>query len=213
MRTVARMLLPSTSEPTICARRSVDSRFILTIMLEQPTERKVANEIFVFRACVTRNTSLRLRPMADPVVEILSKQSAARLREMLESADKQISDLRVQREWITRALESKGAAPASTQHEQSAPALGRKRGSKRTLIQEILAADPQRVWIPADVRTALAERGHEASIESVRITLRRMAADREVIREPNGWKLASANGSTQEPLTEVPNLGPEGYGR
>jgi len=30
------MLLPSTSEPMICARFSVESRFILTIMLERP---------------------------------------------------------------------------------------------------------------------------------------------------------------------------------
>ena len=149
----------------------------------------------------------------DPVVEILAKQSGARLREMLGDVDRQIGDLRVQREWIIRALESKGTSAPSTQHGRSTAAPERKRGSKRALIKEIFTVDPQKVWAPADVRSALAERAHEASIESVRIALRRMAADGDVIRDPKGWKLASANGSAQEPLTEVPNLGPEGYGR
>ena len=36
MRTVARMLLPSTRQPMIAARFSVLSRFILTIMRETP---------------------------------------------------------------------------------------------------------------------------------------------------------------------------------
>ena len=35
IRTVARMLLPSTRQPMICARFSVVSLFILTIMLER----------------------------------------------------------------------------------------------------------------------------------------------------------------------------------
>src|SRR4051812_44303112 len=45
IRTVARMLLPSTREPMICARFSVDSRFILTIMLEPGTEHKTNERI------------------------------------------------------------------------------------------------------------------------------------------------------------------------
>ena len=36
IRTVARMLLPSTRQPMICARFSVLSLFILTILLERP---------------------------------------------------------------------------------------------------------------------------------------------------------------------------------
>jgi hypothetical protein len=51
MRTVARMLLPSTRQPMICARFSVLSLFILTILLERPdgkVTRPRAEEFWIF---------------------------------------------------------------------------------------------------------------------------------------------------------------------
>lgn len=42
MRTVARMLLPSTRQPMIWARFSVLSLFILTILLERPNVKRIS---------------------------------------------------------------------------------------------------------------------------------------------------------------------------
>lgn len=145
----------------------------------------------------------------DPVVSVLAKQSASRLKEMRDDAVKQREDLRIQIEWLDRALVEKGHSPApSASANGTRP--GRRRGNKREAIKAVLGTE-HRVWTPNEIREGLAAQGIDMTVEAVRVALRRMSSD-EVERGPDGvgWKLPSVNGSTQEPLTEVPSSGPEG---
>lgn len=155
--------------------------------------------------------------MVDPVVELLAKQSVARLREMDAQIEAQIADLSVQGTWVKRALAEKGqeVPPATTTNGVEPERVKRRRGSKRDAIIELMQTDPGRVWLPSQVRAGLLERNIDSTVEAIRVALRRMGDDHELERgdDGNGWKLASTNGAVQQPLEEAPSLEPEGYGR
>ena len=158
----------------------------------------------------------------DPVVEVLAKQSASRLREIGAQIDAQIEDLRVQGAWIKRAIDHKvGAgtspAPRADDGATTKPAK-RTRSSKRDLIKKIMQTDPARTWLPSEVRDALTTQGVESTAAAVRVALRRMGDDNEVVRpdDGNGWILASANGNSARPAlaaAEPPSSDLGGYGQ
>jgi hypothetical protein len=150
--------------------------------------------------------------VGDPIVALLAKQSASRLREMRDEANAQLQDLQNQIAWIDRALAEKGhGVRSSNTAENSLHRPGRRRGSKRGVIKNVLGTEPEREWTPREIQTALAERGIDATVESVRVTLRRMLDNEgEVERGDHGWRFASANGSVQESLGEAQSSGSEG---
>lgn len=149
-----------------------------------------------------------------PVVELLTKQSRARLREMDTQITAQIEDLRVQSAWIKRALAEKGEGDDTT-GGVPAVAAKRRRGQTREAIMSVIVADPERVWLPNEVRKGLLERGIDMKVEALRVALRRMGDDNELVRGPdgNGWKLASTNGAVQSSLDEASTLESERDGR
>lgn len=149
----------------------------------------------------------------EPVLELLVKQSASRLRDMDEQIDAQLADLRVQSAWIKRALAQKaGPSPSDIRPlPEAKPGAKRRRGSKRDAILRLLHTDPARVWLPSEVRDGLAGQGVQSTAEAVRVALRRMGEEGgTLVRGPdgNGWKLAS-NGEVpaSTPTTPLPQLG------
>lgn len=132
---------------------------------------------------------------------MLAKQSAARLRDMDEKLSGQIVDLQVQQTWIRRALEEKGVtppelAPSPGNATNGSPTRGkRKRSNKRSAIMKVLLTKPSAVWLPSEVREGLLTQGIDSSVEAVRVTLRRMGEDGELVRPPdgNGWQLAGSD--------------------
>lgn len=172
------------------------------------------------RALVAPSNVRYLQSMpVDPVVELLAKQTAARLRDMAAQIDTQISDLRVQRAWIDRALEVKQPSTASSERTAttSKSTTKSRRSSKRDAIKALMQTDPDRTWLPSEVRDGLAARDIESTAGAVRVALRRMGDDHEVVRpdDGHGWKLASSNGSgnVQESLAEAPSSEQGGYGQ
>lgn len=137
--------------------------------------------------------------MADPVTALLTKQSVARLRDMEREIASQLSDLQTQQVWVQRALAEKGASPASASSTDTPGTSSngnrpkRKRSNKRQAITQVLLTDPARVWLPSEVRDALAAQGIDSTAAAVRVTLRRMGDDGELERPPdgNGWTLAN----------------------
>lgn len=129
----------------------------------------------------------------DPVVELLAQTSATRLRDMDTKLSGQIADLQVQQRWVRRALEQKGAAPLTTDASSNGTGARakRKRSNKREAIMKVLGADPNRVWLPSEVKEGLLAVGIDSSVEAVRVTLRRMGDAGELTRPPdgNGWQL------------------------
>lgn len=137
---------------------------------------------------------------ANPVIELLAKQSVARLRDMEKDIGAQIEDLTVQRVWVQRALAEKGASPINAAEAPTAVSTNggrpkRKRSNKRQAITQVLLTDPGRVWLPSEVRDALLAQGVDSTAAAVRVTLRRMGDDGELERPTDGygWKLADPN--------------------
>lgn len=132
----------------------------------------------------------------------------------------QIDDLRVQGAWIQRAIDHKlgtgtSSAPAADGDTPTKTAK-RTRSSKRDLIKTIMHTDPGHTWLPSEVRDKLAAQGVESTAAAVRVALRRMGDDHEVVRpdDGNGWILASANGNGAQPApaaAEEPSSGLGGY--
>lgn len=151
-----------------------------------------------------------LRMAEDPVIDLLAKQSAARLRDMDATVSKKIGDLLVQQAWVRRALEAKGVAvpPREAPSNGNGARAKRKRSNKRNAIMNILVSDPDRVWLPSEVRERLLAEGIDSSVEAVRVTLRRMGEDDELERPPdgNGWKLSD---STTHQHTSTEPEGPD----
>jgi hypothetical protein len=144
----------------------------------------------------------------NPVVALLATQSTKRLREMDNAIAEQLADLNAQRVWVRRALSSKGAsldaepeAGTPSAHNGNGKRPGRKRGSKREAIVELMRTDPRRVWLPSEVRASLEQQGIDVTVEAVRVTLRRMGDDNELVRpeDGNGWMLAPDPLSSEGP--------------
>jgi hypothetical protein len=142
----------------------------------------------------------------------------AMVDKQLVAIDAQRADLQIQRDWIARALGSTPvplsglSAGAATSARvtltvpASDPSAGAKNGSdaprrmrgssgrprrrrsvKRERVKEILALN-EAPWSYNDVAEGLDD---GSTIESVRVLLRRMAEDGEIVREGEGFKLPS----------------------
>lgn len=154
--------------------------------------------------------------MLDPVVALLAKQSAKSLREMDEAIAGQIEDLATQRAWIRRALAEKGvdlttdtaeSGKLSARVNGNGAKPGRKRGDKRQAISQLMHSDPERVWMPSEIREGLAAQGIDVTVAAVRVTMRRMGDDGELVRpdDGNGWLLAEAGATLGAPSSEGPS--------
>lgn len=153
----------------------------------------------------------------NPVVDLLAKQSTAKLRTMQSDIQQQINDLMLQAQWIKRAIEEKSGtqttvdAPtdAGPRLKRTAPKR-RSTGTSAAIRQVIEGGDPERVWLPGEVVREVKARGVTSSAAAIRVALRRMGEDGLLARGPNGegWKLASVNGSSaSEPSTDAPSVG------
>jgi len=142
--------------------------------------------------------------MTTAIVSLLAKQSTSRLREMQAEVRAQLRSLEYEAELIANALAEKGQPPGS-ETNGAQPRVVSPRGKVRETFREIMDTKPDHVWLPAEIRTELAARGIQSTGAAIRVMLRRMAEADEVTRGPggNGWKLASTNGSHQEPLVEA----------
>ncbi len=151
-----------------------------------------------------------------PVLELLSKLSAGKLRGMQHDIDVKVADLQTQREWIDRALKAKNGAHVVISGGGGQIHVGGRKGTT-ALIRDVLSQRPGYVWKPAEVIEQLRARGSESSGAAIRVALRRMAEPPNNILErgPNGtgWRLASSNGSLGESFSEAPISGSEQYER
>ncbi len=135
------------------------------------------------------------------ILELLTKQSGTRLRQMRTQADAEIQRLQFEINYIDRALAEKSGASASQSKQNAEPASasdsGGRRESKRGPIKEIAQSEPAKVWRPAEIRQCLALRGIEITNAAARVTMRRMLDEGTFQRGPDGegFQLASRNGS------------------
>jgi hypothetical protein len=146
------------------------------------------------------------------ILELLMKQSANRLRQMDEELTAEIRRLQFEAEYVHRALEQKQGGRVQSSTRASAlspatPALDRnqhapRRASKREPIMRIVREDPERVWMPADVRERLNAEGIDMTTDATRVAMRRMLDDGLFHRGPGGqgFKLASPNGTLEDAI-------------
>jgi hypothetical protein len=151
-----------------------------------------------------------------PVLELLTKLSRAKLRTMQLDIDAKLGDLQTQRQWIERALAAKGE-DVSGAHSSSKQASANPRNGTNAIIREILAERPGYVWTPAEIINQAQARGATSSAQAIRVALRRMGEPPTSLlaRGPDGtgWRLASSNGSGGESSSEAPISGSSEYER
>lgn len=145
---------------------------------------------------------------AENIKELLGSLSVAKLRKMDEAIDRQIAERKTEKSWIADALAKKGAAPKSSRAETpprkpQQPNKGRATGSAAA-IKRIIAAEPDRVWMPAEVIDAVLTQGVSSTPNSIRVALRRMGEKGFLERGPDGtgWTLAKSNDPPQGSLEE-----------
>lgn len=153
---------------------------------------------------------------ANSVPELLAAQSKAKLRAMEQALDEQIADLKIQKQWVGKALLAKGGGSkptVSAGDKASGQNTGRKTGSTE-MLRQIIKEQPERVWMPKDVIDAANEKGISSTDAAIRVALRRMYERGFLERGPDGtgWKLASSNGSAGESSSEAQTSGPVGMG-
>jgi hypothetical protein len=161
---------------------------------------------------------------AENIKQLLGRLSVANLRQMDEALDRQIEEVKLEKTWIAEALTQKGAAP-KTSRSESAPKKQpqRSKGGRGTgsaaAIRQVIKAEPDRLWAPAEVIDAVLAQGVRSTPNSIRVALRRMGEKGFLERGPDGegWTLAKSNGSPQgslEPTSETshPKALPAGGG-
>jgi hypothetical protein len=143
---------------------------------------------------------------SEMILELLTKQSATRLREMRDGLRSEIARLQFEAEYVERALEAKqskkkAANPASGAAEGDDDERLNGRSNKREPILEIARTDPARVWMPSDVRDELAQRGISTTPDAIRVTMRRMLLEGLFVRGPKhqGFILAAEHGGPDQP--------------
>jgi hypothetical protein len=151
-----------------------------------------------------------------PVLELLTTVSRAKLRTMQLDIDAKLRDLQTQRQWIDRALAAKGEEPLAA-HGSGSQTPANPRTGTNAIIREILAERPGYVWTPAEIINQAQARGVTSSAQAIRVALRRMGEPPTnlLARGPDGtgWRLASSNGSGGESSSEAPISGSREYER
>lgn len=144
-----------------------------------------------------------LRMAAENIKELLGSLSVAKLRTMDEALDRQIAERKTEKSWIADALAKKGAGPKLSRADSPPGQPQKKRTGQNTgsaaVIRQVISAEPDRVWMPAEVIDAVLTQGVRSTPNSIRVALRRMGEKGFLERGPDGtgWTLAKSNGSSQ----------------
>jgi hypothetical protein len=150
-------------------------------------------------------------------LELLLTLPSDRLRELYAEADEKVKEGELERRYIGRALQERGGAVEPARVEARAVHNTAKPGAAREPIIQIAQSDADHVWMPSEMRNLLRERyGLDIATGTIRAAMKRLVDEKVLARptdSPNGFKLASANGSHPEPPTEATNSAPGGYGR
>jgi hypothetical protein len=156
----------------------------------------------------------------DLFLQLLLKNSVARLREMRAQADEMVRVGERDREYIDKALAMKGTETSQPVRATSNPPVRRsspKPGAAREPIIQIAQSNAEHVWLPSEMRNLLQDRfGIDLATGTVRAAMKRLLDEKVLARptgSPNGFKLASTNGSHGEPNAEAANSATGGYGR
>jgi len=157
----------------------------------------------------------------DLFLQLLMKHSTTRLRELRADADEKIRQGQLEKGYIDRALALKEGHSDLKSPSRVGSSRTRKASSKvsntREYISTIVESDPERVWMPSEVRDELARRFNvEAHTGTIRATMKRLLDDGQFARPgdgAHGFKLASTNGSHPGPHAEATNSVPGGYER
>lgn len=155
--------------------------------------------------------------MADDLfLDLLLKLSAVRLREMRQQVDQKMQRLRFEADYLDRALKQKGggggggqgsgsgAGQSSTPRKTRQPnAQAARSANKQESIRSVMDTDPDRTWLPSEIRDHLIEQGVDTTSGGVRNTMKRMLDLGELERPSDGghgFRLASAtNGQSPSP--------------
>ncbi len=156
----------------------------------------------------------------DLFLQLLLRQSAQRLRELRGEAVATVERGQRDVRYIDMALEIKegsGGTAQAAARTDARPKKTAKPGSTREPIMQIVETDPDRVWLPSEVRDTLRDRyGIDAPSNTVRATMKRLLDEGKFARPyegGHGFKLASTNGSGPEPPTEATSSAAGGFGR
>jgi len=160
---------------------------------------------------------------SEMILDLLTKQSATRLREMRDNLRAEITRLQFEAEYVERALEAKQskkaaataapAVPGAPAAPQQAPGTdgdetlsGSGRSNKREPILQIARTDPERVWMPSDMRDALARQGIATTPDAIRVTMRRMLLEGLFERGPKhqGFILVTDDQDADSPAQSSP---------
>ncbi len=137
---------------------------------------------------------------------------SAKLAALGREIDAQIAELQDQGQKVRRVLGERQTDDGSRNRSPSTGTRRRKPGTgkrRRAFIKKVIDAEPGKRWLPVDLEAQFRESGDPATRDSIRNIVRDMIADGEIARHPSGngatalSGLASANGSTQESLTEA----------
>jgi hypothetical protein len=139
----------------------------------------------------------------DLFLELLLKHSAARLRELYAEADEKVRQGELERGYISRALQVKGGDATQPARVDAPPRkTSAKPGAAREPIIEIAQSDAEHVWLPSEMRNLLQDRyGLDIPTGTIRAAMKRLLEEKVLARptdSPNGFKLASRNGSSAE---------------
>lgn len=160
---------------------------------------------------------------SDPFIDILTKQSGARLRELDADLTGTIERSTFERDIVRQALAVKEGTTRADIESASDIAESRAvaevktsgrapRSNKREPIKRLMETDAARTWMPAEVADRLAEQGVKSSRDAIRVTMRRMLGDHELERPPSGnGFLLPRNGRGSDNLPQT--AGPDGEGR
>lgn len=132
---------------------------------------------------------------SDPFIELLTKQSLSRLRDMEAELDEALRRIGFERDIVRRAISEKQGSGKqldlvvrSAGRTGVAEVKGRRglrRDDKRRAIIAVMETSPERVWMPIDVARALTADGVQETADSVRVMMRRMVGG-ELQRPPDG---------------------------
>lgn len=145
----------------------------------------------------------------DLFLQLLMKHSVTRLRELRAEADEKVRQGELEGGYIDKALALKGASESQQPRPRVEPTPTRKLsvpkpGEAKGPVMKIVASEPQRAWMPSEVRDELANRFQlEVATNTVRGVMKRLLDDGVFARpdgEKNGFRLASQTNGATEPL-------------
>ena len=164
----------------------------------------------------------------DPFIELIAKQSMARLDEMERDLREQLERIKFELVIVAGAKAVKGANRKPTADRivvdsfagagTSAVAAQRQRGqrsSKREPIKRVMQTAPDREWRPGEVARALDKQGIKLSRDGTRVTMNRMVEENELLKlgEGGGYMLPSSNGSASDTVSPAAPASANGENR